>query len=76
VDNPLPPWFGSPYDGQLHLLERLVGETAQAWCTHSAPLADTRAPADDETEPRCMACLLNWGENLAQRFGDADRYST
>lgn len=68
-----PVWWRSPYDGQLHLF-RIVGAVAAALCTHSVPVADLVEPVGEE-QPRCMACLLDWGTELTGRHGDRDRYA-
>lgn len=71
ADEPL--WRVSGYDGQAHAFYTLGEVFSEALCDHSAPAEKLRTEEGRRAQ-RCLACLLIFGSDLADRIGDRDRY--
>jgi len=65
ADEPL--WMVSAYDGKTHAFLGERRDFAEALCEHSVPSEKLRVGE----AVRCFACLLIWGDMLAERGGDA-----
>lgn len=68
-----PPWKWSPYDRQLHLIGRQVGEVAEALCEHSVPIDRLEEPGDAD-QARCIVCIMMLGRMVSEKRGDPGNY--
>jgi hypothetical protein len=63
-------WWLSGYDSRVHafVAEEAGREFGEALCEHSVP--NTKITCTDDGE-RCLACLLIFGDHLADTLGEA-----
>ena len=66
-------WKLSPWDRRVHAFRALGDVVSEAVCQHSALTSRLAEPGDHDR--RCQACLLLHGDELADHYGDADRYA-
>jgi hypothetical protein len=60
-------WRRSPWDHNVHAFRELGELASSAICTHSATTGHLTEPAEEHR--RCQACLLLYGDELAERAG-------
>jgi len=62
-------WWLSGYDNRVHAFraEQASSKYGEALCEHSVPTAKITLTDDG---PRCVACLLIFGDMLADTYGD------
>jgi len=64
-------WWLSGYDNRVHAFgaDEAGRDFGEALCEHSVP--NTKIPCTDDGE-RCLACLLIYGDMLADHHGDVN----
>jgi hypothetical protein len=64
-------WWLSGYDNRVHAFgaDEAGRDFGEALCEHSVP--NTKITCTDDGE-RCLACLLIYGDMLADHHGDAN----
>jgi hypothetical protein len=66
-------WMQSPWGHLVHAFPDMSEVAAEAICQHTAPASRLTEPLPGAK--RCLACLLIHGGDLADRHGDAGRWS-
>lgn len=66
-------WRLSPWDRHVHAFQTLGEVVSEAVCSHSALTRRLAEPVSEDR--RCYGCLFLHGDDLANHYGDLDRYA-